>query len=282
MNRRALVVSAAVLVLMVFVLILPARPVAASHWCSPATISYSPTSGYVGDTTGFSYVLDNNIADALTVYHFYVTYSWSGTQWDLGGATIPGYGSHTFTDTQVLPSSAGTDTLTISVNGIAGGDIFSYTCNWSPASFTVLPYTPPSVTATANPTTGTSPLAVTLTATVSNGVGPFTYQWTFGDGATGSGQAVSHTYQSSGTYTAQVVVTDSRAQSASSSVTVTVNSALGLGGAGADTTTLIVLAVLAVAVVIGLVAVLAWRRKRVSPPMTPPPAMPPQPPLPPP
>ncbi len=271
----ALLVSAFALGAMV----LQSTPAAASHWCSPATISYSPVSGYTGDSTQFSYVLDNNIADALTVNHFYVTYSWSATQWDLGGVTIPGYGSYTFYDTQVLPSSSGTDTLTISVDGIAGGDLFSSTCNWSPATFTVLAYTPPSVAATANPTTGTSPLTVTLSATVSNGLGPYTYAWTFGDGSTGYGQTVSHTYQSSGTYTAQVVVTDSRSQAASSSVTVTVNSALGLGGAGADTTTLLILVVVLVAVVLAVVVVVTWRRKRTAgpPPPPPQPPMPPQP-----
>lgn len=65
-----------------------------------------------------------------------------------------------------------------------------------------------SVAATATPTTGSPPLPVAFTATPSGGNGPFTYAWTFGDGGISSFRDPAHTYASSGTFVARVVVTD--------------------------------------------------------------------------
>src|SRR5438093_3925177 len=112
MGRRSKSLVFTVSLVGLVAILFAAQPVAASHWCMPATINYGPVSGYVGDTTQFSYVLHDNVADALTVNHFYVTYSWSSTQWDLGTASIPGLSSYTFTQSTVLPSSAGSDTIT--------------------------------------------------------------------------------------------------------------------------------------------------------------------------
>ena len=53
------------------------------------------------------------------------------------------------------------------------------------------------------------------------------YTWTFGDGQTGSGAAISHTYGSGGTFTVQLIVTDTanQADSETRSVTVTASGA---------------------------------------------------------
>jgi hypothetical protein len=48
----------------------------------------------------------------------------------------------------------------------------------------------------------------TLTATIADGTN-VTYAWDFGDGATGSGAPVAHTYQATGTYTAVVTASNS-------------------------------------------------------------------------
>lgn len=276
MEGSSRIVAIVGLVVGLTVLTIAANPVSASHWCQPATITYGPSSGYVGDSTQFSYRLDDNINDALTVNDFYVTYSWSSTQWDLGTATIPGLSSHTFYQTAILPATAGAYTITLSVNGYAGGDFASSTCNWSPVQFTVHPYTAPSVIATASATTGAAPLTVTFTASVSNGLAPFSYAWTFGDGATGSGASASHTYSQPGTYAAKVVVTDGRTNSASDTVTVTVTSAVA-SALGSDSGIFAV--VLAVIVIVALVTAVVIRRRR-QPPQQPsqPPVQPPMPP----
>jgi PKD repeat protein len=49
-----------------------------------------------------------------------------------------------------------------------------------------------------------------------------TYQWNFGDGTTGSGANVTHTYSAAGTYTVSLTVQDSAGASASSSTTLSV------------------------------------------------------------
>ena len=69
-----------------------------------------------------------------------------------------------------------------------------------------------------------------------------TYSWTFGDGQTGSGRDVSHTYDAAGTYTARVTVTDSHGVARSATTNVVVGStpickgelSTIVGGDGAD------------------------------------------------
>lgn len=72
----------------------------------------------------------------------------------------------------------------------------------------------------ATPTTGEAPLAVSFDGTGSSGEN-LTYSWNFGDGATGTGSTVSHTYQNTGAYTATLTVSDGSV-SRSSSIAITV------------------------------------------------------------
>jgi PKD domain-containing protein len=51
--------------------------------------------------------------------------------------------------------------------------------------------------------------ATTFTATTVGGTGPYTVNWSFGDGATGIGDMVTHIYTSSGSFTVTDNVTDS-------------------------------------------------------------------------
>ena len=66
--------------------------------------------------------------------------------------------------------------------------------------------------------------AVTFSQATATGTGPLTYAWNFGDGTTASGTLnPTHTYQSAGTYTAELTVTDALGIAAMSTLTVTVN-----------------------------------------------------------
>src|SRR5262249_44107955 len=85
---------------------------------------------------------------------------------------------------------------------------------------------PLSAVASVTPTIGKAPLSVSFTGAASGGTAPYSYSWNFGDGsATSTLQNPGHTYNSAGTYTATLTVTDSAApaNTATSNVTVTVS-----------------------------------------------------------
>ena len=204
-------------------------PAAASHWCSPGTLSISPTSGLSGETVYFSFTFTNNIDGSLSVNGFYVKYGWDGVTYNLGEATIAANGgTATFHHSESLPSHAGSYTVSVSLNAQASagpttiGDLWAEDCDLSPRNFEVRDVPPPSVVASAVPTSGSAPLGVSFSASTSGGVSPLSFAWTFGDGGTSAAQSPMHTYATSGSFTASVTVTDGKARSSSSSVTVTV------------------------------------------------------------
>jgi chitodextrinase len=83
---------------------------------------------------------------------------------------------------------------------------------------------PPSVTAVVSATSGCAPLALTFTCSASDSDGQIvSYNWNFGDGQTASSAVSAHTYQSAGTFTAQVSVIDNAGATATASVNVNVS-----------------------------------------------------------
>ncbi|PPD33554.1 MAG: PKD domain-containing protein [Methylomonas sp.] len=82
---------------------------------------------------------------------------------------------------------------------------------------------PPTASLTATPVIGNSPLTVTLNGSGSkDSDGSITaYNWNFGDGTTASGNAsTSHVYQTAGTYTATLTVTDNSGLTSSATQTI--------------------------------------------------------------
>ena len=93
-------------------------------------------------------------------------------------------------------------------------------------TITVADGVPPTVVATADPTSGKAPLRVRFSATGDDPNGPETqlqYAWDFGDGGTGSGSRASHRYTAPGVYTAVVTVTDAEGLTGTAQVKITVN-----------------------------------------------------------
>jgi cytochrome c len=80
----------------------------------------------------------------------------------------------------------------------------------------------PEITAvSAEPPSGELPYTVTLSAEATDPEGEaLDYEWDFGDGSTGSGAQVQHTYELSGVYTPTVTVTDASGGKASDFVRV--------------------------------------------------------------
>src|SRR5439155_12327812 len=65
-----------------------------------------------------------------------------------------------------------------------------------------------SASVSADPPAADLGQSITFTCTVSGGTSPYVYTWTLGDSEIGAGPTVSHTYGSTGTYTATCTVTD--------------------------------------------------------------------------
>jgi PKD repeat protein len=80
----------------------------------------------------------------------------------------------------------------------------------------------PTITASADHTTGLAPLAVAFTGNVVGGDAPVNVSWNFGDGQQSSGASASHTYQNPGSYGAVVTATDANGDAASATVLVQV------------------------------------------------------------
>jgi len=87
--------------------------------------------------------------------------------------------------------------------------------------------TPPPLTTSfaAFPSTPIVNLPVTFTATTTGGKSPFTIGWNFGDGSTGTGASIAHTYSSAQLFTVTETATDSSSpsQTATSSSAVTIS-----------------------------------------------------------
>jgi DNA-binding beta-propeller fold protein YncE len=82
----------------------------------------------------------------------------------------------------------------------------------------------PTVTLSASPSNTTDVGAsIALTAQVAGGTSPGNASWTFGDGASGYGTAVKHTYTTSGVYFAKFQYVDASGHNASDYLTIQVN-----------------------------------------------------------
>jgi PKD repeat protein len=89
---------------------------------------------------------------------------------------------------------------------------------------------PPTVTVSGSPLSGFAPLSVAFNASASDPDGWIvSYFWSFGDGQSSNQAAPTHTYQTTGSFTATVTVTDNSGATASASAGVQVAAASNPG-----------------------------------------------------
>jgi PKD repeat protein len=148
------------------------------------SISATPTSGNIPLTVTF----------ASSVTGGFAPYNYAWTFGD-GGSSVEANPTHAY-------RSPGTDTVTVVVRDATGSNIEGTT----EYTATVLPL---QLSASAYPVSGVEPLTVAFTTTVSGGLEPYAYSWTFGDAGTSSTPSPVHAYQRAGTYSASLTFSDS-------------------------------------------------------------------------
>jgi PKD repeat protein len=94
--------------------------------------------------------------------------------------------------------------------------------NHAYANISIHAVEPAAVIAHASVLFGITPLTVQFTSSTTGGLGPLTYAWAFGDGATAVGENASHKYVGAHTYTAGVTVSDPLNELVHSAVTIDV------------------------------------------------------------
>jgi len=213
------------------------------------SIAPSPSATDIGSPIGFA-------ADVTHGSGTIASYAWSFGDTLTSTAAAP---SHLYTATgSYLVSLNVTDSL-----GVVAG-----------STVQVAVHALPSGTVSSSdlaPTVGTS---VTVTATPSDGTGPYSFAWTFGDGGTAAGSVASHAYAAAGTFEVTVVMTDADGHSVTRYLNETVSAApppppspsgSPFGGSA------LYLLVAAVVILLAVVAALLLLRRSRSPPAPPPP-----------
>ncbi len=140
------------------------------------------------------------------------TYSWNfGDGFTASGSTV----THAY-------ATAGTYAVTLTVVDSRGKASAPVSRNVGVGSLTNVP---PTASFTFGPASGTAPVTATFTSTSTDGEGPIsTWEWNWGDGTTpGTTSQATHVFQSAGTFTVTLTVTDSGGLSSSATNTIQVN-----------------------------------------------------------
>ncbi len=169
---------------------------------TPQPLTITANCGTPAATAGKPLICDATASGGTGPYTF---------TWDVGkDGLIDGTGS-TFTTTFPTKGTFSIDAIVKDVNGATARVNIPVTV--APQPLTV------SVNAPAGATTGKP---ATFSATVSGGTGPYTVSWSFGDGTTGTGSSVTHSYATKGTFTVTATAMDANSATAQGTASLSV------------------------------------------------------------
>ena len=181
--------------------------VAAAPDLAVSSLTFSPSTPTVGQSLTFSFTIRNVGTASAGTFRVRLQGTTSSTQTYLSGISA----GASRTASLSLPLSATSETFTLTADDL--GQVSESNEGNNTRSVTVTASTPPRPTADAGgPYAGTAGLPIAFEGSGSTGT-ITSYQWYFGDGATGTGSAPSHAYATPGTYTVTLVVTGPGGQS---------------------------------------------------------------------
>jgi PKD repeat protein len=168
-----------------------------AYCLTPGATYYLQLDAYSGTGTTDIILADPGASAPVAVSLTDSAYCGSSIVVDAG--TFASYDWSTGDTTQTITySGSGTGIVSVTVTdefGCTGSDTATYTSIEPMAGFTT--------------TQALNVVNATSTSTPAGGDYGTTYDWTFGDGGTGTGETPSHTYPANGTYTITLVVTNS-------------------------------------------------------------------------
>ncbi len=103
----------------------------------------------------------------------------------------------------------------------------------SSTSYSIVVLPDPHASIVLSPSTVTAGTSFTAGSNVAGGLGPYTYNWSFGDGTQSSQPDPQHSYAKTGTYAVTLKVTDAVGYTTTSQFNVTVANSSSTGGNGA-------------------------------------------------
>lgn len=175
--------------------------VAAATGTFPVTVTATPASG----AAPLSVALSETAGGGTAPYR--ATWVFGDASYGSGASTTHTYSVNGAYEVTVYVVDAaghvGENTTSVTVSGASGAQLAAYLLE--------------------DPSIGAPPLPITAEVSVEGGTAPYaTPSWTFGDGASGSGSVVAHTYAALGVYNVTVQVTDANGASATALATVRV------------------------------------------------------------
>ncbi|MEI6795301.1 MAG: PKD domain-containing protein [Methanomassiliicoccales archaeon] len=256
------VASAIVLGTMFCLLAVSLNPVgAAAEWTPGVSIGIVSTRFWDNANNTVTAILYNDNAVAVDVYSINLSFDWApsiGHEMCPSVTTVPAGENRSFSCIVYISGvyrdvHIGTEVVTAQAVGDAAPSNASYQFQCDVRGQQTL-----GVVTTASPSSGTAPMNVTFTTSVSGGVPGYTYFWTFGDGQNSTSANPVHRYAGEGSYTVNLVVTDSNQSH------VEWQGSIKTGSATSGNDLPMILGALGAIVLIALVAFL-FLRKRTRP-----------------
>jgi len=224
MKKRCLIFS--IVGILTILLMSSVANTVSADWRASASLSKNISTLYVDQRMLIVWTLENTGTSYFDVWDFTINFDWqTGTdKHDILNSTkriLAGELQYFLLDITIPQIGTGSHTADIEISGEGSSDWWPLTYSETD-SFDVKIIQPLEITCSVNRSTGSPPLVVQFTSTVSGGLEPYEYFWDFGDGNNSTSPNPTHTYMINGTYEVTLRVTDSKTAHQVKSDTVTV------------------------------------------------------------